>query len=804
MKLNVLLCRLRSVRHQISWQRVLECPRLANSLLKKSSLLILDKITKETCIALHLFLRTVYSMGRKSGWLFTALYLKQCSIHLKIAYGGVYVKNTPYPISVSLTGSGYPRIIPAFVRRTILLRNRRSELAVQLFLSFFTLFAIVEKGKVIKSSLFSSIKTPIADIDRVARWIGGAKPLFKELFLRYIPKIQSIPLEQGMRWIPSWKIVPTYTALNTLYGIFPEKAKYKGVKSPFLVQSMELSAFSFLVNFLNSRGEQWCQGILFEKRIRFPFDNSNSLFSGLDLESFEAKVGPYLPSWHPAMGPPMLGRLAQTVEGGGKRRLFAIGNWVNQRLLTPIHVWLASCLKQLPMDGTFNQLGPLTRLKGQQYGYCYDLTDATDRWPLVVMFTVMEVLFDRSFASAVVNSALATNRFFISFLPTSDIKNENHWISFIAGQPLGYRASWPLFSLSHHLVVWWAAEQIYPGMLFDRYALLGDDIVISDPAVAQKYTEVLSVLGVSISQGKSLISHTGAAEFAKRFVIKQFSTDLSPVSMKALLGVHVLLSKYALAHRYRSIRFSTFRRLGGAGYKSCSRLPPQLRSRRERYEWGLWMQLRWPSLEFFFGDGNLLPPAEFWWVLRQIVKTYRPKDLKEPPGDMFITSDQHCFQEYTGIRCWVEEWLGYYKWWLHYYQLTECYLDYCNPTIKKMIDRVSIDDVYAAPMCTNSWRLSNKDVTYIRFSLLQRIKELLDSNPPILYIAGKEWCSDEVQRISDYCLCASKTHIVYGEGLYPFSVSSLGLIIPRMAQCPGCLSRKRVLAASPLDLLSRL
>ncbi|GKV51977.1 hypothetical protein SLEP1_g58588 [Rubroshorea leprosula] len=519
-------------------------------------------------------------MGRSSGWLYTALYLKQCSLHLKIAYGGEFDRSLSYPISVSLTGSGYPRIVPAFSRRIIRQKGtRRSELAVQMYLSFFSFFTIVEKAKKIRASLFSSIQMPIRDIDRVVRWLGLAKPLFKELFLRYVPNIHAIPLEQGMRWIPSWKILPTYSSLNTLYQIFPEKARYRRFKSPFLVQTLELSAFGFLVNFINSQGQQWNQGILFEHRVRYALDPNNKVFSGLDLESFESKVGPYLPPWHPAMGPPMLGKLAQTVEGGGKRRLFAIGNW-------------------LPMDGTFNQPAPLARLKGQRVSYCYDLTAATDRWPLVVMFELMEILFDRSFASAVVNSALATNRFYIGFLP----------------------------------------EQVYPGQVFDKYALLGDDIVISDEQVAHWYAGVLQELQVGISKGKTLISKSGAAEFAKRFVVNCFTTDLSPVSMKSLLGVHNLLAKYALAHRYPSMRFSTFRRLGGSGYKSCSYKAPHLHSRKVRYEWSLWSQLRWPSLEYYFGGGRLLSPSQFWWVMRKVVSAFKPKDLIAPP-DIFVSEE---------------------------------------------------------------------------------------------------------------------------------------------------------------------
>lgn len=42
-------------------------------------------------------------------------------------------------------------------------------------------------------------------------------------------------------------------------------------------------------------------------------------------------------------------------EGGGKRRVFAIGNYVKQRLLMlkPYYDWLMSILRRLPTDGTF-------------------------------------------------------------------------------------------------------------------------------------------------------------------------------------------------------------------------------------------------------------------------------------------------------------------------------------------------------------------------------------------------------------------------------------------------------------------
>jgi hypothetical protein len=106
-----------------------------------------------------------------------------------------------------------------------------------------------------------------------------------------------------------------------------------------------------------------------------------------------------------------------------------------------------------------NQTKPLDGLVGEMTCYSFDLKSATDRWPLVLLFEIVCYLFDRSFASASVNSALATNIFQVPF-----VNNKRSSVSFVAGQLLGYYSSWPLFAVSHHFVVWWSAEQVYSGL----------------------------------------------------------------------------------------------------------------------------------------------------------------------------------------------------------------------------------------------------------------------------------------------------------------------------------------------------
>lgn len=68
--------------------------------------------------------------------------------------------------------------------------------------------------------------------------------------------------------------------------------------------------------------------------------------------------------------------------------------------------------------------------------------------------------------------------------------------------------------------MWCAAEEENPGRRFRDYALLGDDIVIGDPAVAARYREWLNDLGVKIYESKSI---TSTLEFAKKFRVKGLS-----------------------------------------------------------------------------------------------------------------------------------------------------------------------------------------------------------------------------------------------------------------------------------------
>lgn len=156
------------------------------------------------------------------------------------------------------------------------------------------------------------------------------------------------------------------------------------------------------------------------------------------------------------------------------------------------------------------------------------------------------MMFDESFASSLVNSALVWNIFEVPF-----VKRKHSTLSFVAGQPLGYHSSWPLFALSHHIWIWWYAKHVHPGKRFSRYAGLGDGVVITDRDVEAIYESALKKWGLSISYQKSIISENGSAEFSKRFRGRGLSVDLSPISIRNL---NLLNFNYSLriSRLYRS------------------------------------------------------------------------------------------------------------------------------------------------------------------------------------------------------------------------------------------------------------
>lgn len=107
----------------------------------------------------------------------------------------------------------------------------------------------------------------------------------------------------------------------------------------FTSMKYEAAAFATQLRFITSWDGMSSPGILFKWGL-FALDNKyNTWVSHMDAGYYETVPGPIFDELGPEFGstPYRQGRLAQSFEGAGKRRLFLIGNWFKQRLLHPAH-----------------------------------------------------------------------------------------------------------------------------------------------------------------------------------------------------------------------------------------------------------------------------------------------------------------------------------------------------------------------------------------------------------------------------------------------------------------------------------
>jgi uncharacterized protein (DUF2344 family) len=208
----------------------------------------------------------------------------------------------------------------------------------------------------------------------------------------------------------------------------------------------------------------------------------------------------------------VIGKLALLQESGGKTRVIAIGDYWSQNILRSIHDHLMSILRRMVTDGTYNQEEQTKRLVRLSLGketFCYDLTKATDRFPVEIQEDVLSHVFTKDIANAWRN-----------VLTSRQFKYKQHMVSWKRGQPLGMLSSWAAFSLTHHMVIEYCAH-LEGIKTFRDYAVLGDDVCIWDRRVAHRYESIMGDLDVSINHDKSVIGSkaTHRVEFAKRIFI---------------------------------------------------------------------------------------------------------------------------------------------------------------------------------------------------------------------------------------------------------------------------------------------
>jgi hypothetical protein len=220
-------------------------------------------------------------------------------------------------------------------------------------------------------------------------------------------------------------------------------------------------------------------------------------------------------------GPYYTGRLGFSAEPAGKTRIFAIGDYWSQLSLKLLQISLYKVLQSISTDATSNQDRGFSSLIKESQGhptYCFDLSSASDRIPAFMQKYRLELMTNQDVAESWFK--VMTNRDFY-------IKVTGQSVRWKVGQPLGLLSSFPSFALWHHDIVQFAAnwENFHNGKplrFFKQYRILGDDIVIFNAKVAQRYQKLLNKIGLSINQTKSIIGNQMDCqiEFAKRLALR--------------------------------------------------------------------------------------------------------------------------------------------------------------------------------------------------------------------------------------------------------------------------------------------
>lgn len=222
----------------------------------------------------------------------------------------------------------------------------------------------------------------------------------------------------------------------------------------------------------------------------------------------------------------LLRKLSVVSDPEAKERVIAIFDYWSQSALKPLHETLMKFLAKIPGDMTFTQLGSQDHLPKVGPYYSMDLHAATDRFPVSVQTLVLEHLVSsREYAEAW-QQIMVSKRF------------SNPWgdpIAYAVGQPMGAYSSWAMFAVTHHVVVRTAAMMAgYDPCTFKAYVLLGDDIVIANQKVAEKYQYLMESLGVNLSPAKTHVS-VDTYEFAKRWY--QAGVEIPGIQLKAFMEI---------------------------------------------------------------------------------------------------------------------------------------------------------------------------------------------------------------------------------------------------------------------------
>jgi len=296
-----------------------------------------------------------------------------------------------------------------------------------------------------------------------------------------------------------------------------------------------------------------------------------------------------------------MGFIRYRVQPNGKTRFYAAPHPAVQHLLKPLGDLVYDLLRSAEWDCTFDQSAGVRKvqewLSEDRECSSIDLTGATDHFPLEFQLDALKRMVTLFQGESHIYITRLEEHFklftYISrgewLLPDDmcDALNvrRSTTASWKTGQPLGTYPSFGVFALGHALLALRACKEAgVPAVEApNTFRILGDDIVISNPKVTEKYLAMLSTLGAPISAHKSVFRSRRVAEFAGKVITRNLSfykpkylpvTDKTCISLVDTFGPKVTKCYNPFQRALVSLPYPVGRELNSPGF-----------SYEKRWEW---------------------------------------------------------------------------------------------------------------------------------------------------------------------------------------------------------------------------
>lgn len=583
--------------------------------------LTVGKLTKCHLVRCAHFAKLCAKIVRHSGVRGVTLYLKASHVLLMQGLPGSKMRPSSREVgkvAVATSRDGLPRLIPKWDRQAI----RRGDLTVtRQWLTLLGLYRVLRfKYRVnLKAQLERTITRPGVAISSVL--LRGFTVFVRKHFLPWIAEEAGEKSYIGMDPctlkpvpLPLTRTGPDSTSTSGPVGSDVGKIIYSTFHGRGLSAKCWIAGSwgHLLWNYLAVIGQVNKTGTFWE-------------LMESELETHSAH--PDLSKTVRAKGAERLssGRLATKMEPAGKVRVFAMVDYWTQCALAPLHDRLFDVLREIPQDGTFDQHKPVKALLANPRSkgltlYSFDLSAATDRCPVVLQQALLAVMFGSEFAEAWVDLLICR--------PYKAPLKGFPLMWYEVGQPMGALSSWPMFTLTHHAIVQFAAWLSGHKGWYPFYALLGDDVVIAGDRVARKYQRLCKLLGMDIGIAKSMISDKGSCEFAKVVYVSgqpceafpwklwsvattSVAAAIAAVQRASSVGLNLTAAQVALAFGGRQ---KSVARVGAKWENIPSRLRaflvilshPSARTSLSRPTWIDWLWTKGPMLPVVYHTETLV------------------------------------------------------------------------------------------------------------------------------------------------------------------------------------------------------